>query len=97
MTPNFGDGVTITPNFQCLGQTLLGSLILSQLDLVFTCREHQSFENSVGKGEIALNELFLFFPQGVFLPFLPFSSNLNFSSANSFNLEESTICHLGKG
>ena len=29
--------------------------------------------------------------------FLPFSSNSKLSSANSFNLEESKICHLGKG
>ena len=29
--------------------------------------------------------------------FLPFSSTLKFSSANSFSLEESKICHLGKG
>ena len=29
--------------------------------------------------------------------FLPFSSNLNLSSANSFSLEESKICHLVMG
>ena len=29
--------------------------------------------------------------------FQPFSSKLNLSSANSFSLEESKICHLGKG
>ena len=29
--------------------------------------------------------------------FLPFSSNLKLSSANSFSLEESKICRLGKG
>ena len=29
--------------------------------------------------------------------FLPFSSSLNLSSANSFSLEESKICRLGKG
>ena len=28
--------------------------------------------------------------------FLPFSSNLKLSSANSISLEESKICHLGK-
>ena len=28
---------------------------------------------------------------------LPFSSKLKLSSANSFSLEESKICHLGKG
>ena len=53
-----------------------------------------SFENTVGKGEIAHYEQFLLFSQ-CFLPvldnFLPFSSNLNMSSANSFSLEESKI------
>ena len=29
--------------------------------------------------------------------FLPFSSNLKLSSANSFSLEESKICHLVMG
>ena len=29
--------------------------------------------------------------------FLPFSSSLKFSSANSFSLEECKICRLGKG
>ena len=57
------------------------------------------FENTVGKGEIAHNEQFLLFPQ-CFLcldNFLPFSSNLKLSSANSFSLEESKICHLVMG
>ena len=31
--------------------------------LVFTCLHYKSFENTVGKGEIARNEQFLFFPQ----------------------------------
>ena len=35
--------------------------------LVFTCLQHKSFENIVGKGEIARNEHFLLFPQ-CFLP-----------------------------
>ena len=43
---------------------------------------------------------FLFFPM-VFSShlenFLPFSSNLKLTSANSFNLEGSKICCLGKG
>ena len=58
-----------------------------------------SFENTLGKGEIARDEQFLLFP--VFSThlenFLPFSSNLKFSYANSFSLEESRICRLGKG
>ena len=35
--------------------------------LVFTCLQYKSFENSVGKGEIARNEQFLLFPHR-FLP-----------------------------
>ena len=35
--------------------------------LVLTCLKYKSFENTVGKGEIALNEQFLLFPQ-CFLP-----------------------------
>ena len=44
----------------------------------FTSLQYKSFENTVGKGEIARDEQFLLFPQ-CFLPicetFLPFSSN----------------------
>ena len=32
-------------------------------DLVFMCRKYKSFENTVGKGEIAHNEQFLLFSQ----------------------------------
>ena len=67
--------------------------------LVLMCMQYKSFENTAGKVEIARNEQFLLFP--VFSThlenFLPFSSNLKFSSANSFSLEESKICHFGKG
>ena len=59
-----------------------------------------SLENTRGKGEIARNEQFLLFPQ-CFLPiwrtFCPFSSHSKLSSASALNLEESEICHLGKG
>ena len=59
---------------------------------------YKSFENTVGKGEIALNEQFLLFP--VFFTILenllPFSSNLKFSSASPFSFEESQICRLGR-
>ena len=37
--------------------------------LVFNCLQYTSFENTMGKGEIARNEQFLFFPQ-CFLHFL---------------------------
>ena len=67
--------------------------------LVFTCLQYKSFENTTGKGEIARNKQFLLFPR-CFLPTLrtlSFSSNLKLTSVNSFRLEESKICHLGKG
>ena len=72
--------------------------------LVFTCLQDKSFENSVGKhvgkGEIARNEQFPLFPLR-FLPFLekflPLSINSKYLSTNSFGLEESKICGLGKG
>ena len=67
--------------------------------LVFTCLQYKSFESTAGKGELARNEQFLFFPQ-CFLPvcitFFHFSSILKLLSANSFSLEESRICRLGK-
>ena len=66
----------------------------------FTPLGNKPFENTVGKGEIARNEQFLLFSQ-CFLPvfdtFLPLSSNLKLSSANSFSLEESKICRLVMG
>ena len=42
--------------------------------LVFTCPNYKSFENTVGKGEIALKEQFLFFSvfSTGFKNFLPF-------------------------
>ena len=62
----------------------------------FDAQGNKPFENTVGKGEIARNKQFLLFP--VFSThldnFLPFSSNLKLSSANSFSLEESKICCL---
>ena len=58
------------------------------------CLQYKPFENTVGKGEIAP------FPT-VFSNhlenFLPFSSHMKLSSANSLNLEESKICRLRKG
>ena len=37
--------------------------LFSKQALVFTCVQYKSFENTVGKGEIAQNEQFLLFPQ----------------------------------
>ena len=75
--------------------------------MVFTCLQYKSFENNVGKGEIdggkdeiAPNKHFFLFPQ-CFLPVLitfhHFNKIWNLSSANSFSLEDSRICHMGKG
>ena len=67
--------------------------------LVFTRLQYNTFENTVGKGEIARNEQFLLFPvfSTRFNNLLSFPSNLKLLSANSFSLEESKNCHLGKG
>ena len=47
---------------------VMGQLFPKQAP-VFTSLQYRSLENTVGKGEIARNEQFLFFPQ-CFLPFL---------------------------
>ena len=39
------------------------TLTLYQTNLGFMCLQYKSFENTVGKGEIARNEQFLLFPQ----------------------------------
>ena len=57
------------------------------------------FENTVGKGEIAPDKQFLLFPQCFILfwrTFRHFSSKSKLSSADSFSLEKSKICCLGK-
>ena len=85
----------------CIGFILQGyALTLSQTSPGFYGSAVQVFENTVGKEEIARNKQFLVFFT-VFSThlenFLPFSSNSELSSANNFSLEESKICHLGKG
>ena len=60
----------------------------------------QFFENTMGKGEIALNEPISPFPIVISTckeSSVPFSTNLKSLSANSFSLEESKICRLRKG
>ena len=42
--------------------------------LLFTCLQYKSFENTVGKGEIARNEQFLLFPRSVFYLFGEFTA-----------------------
>ena len=54
--------------------------------LVFTCLQYKSFENTVGKGEIARNEQFLLFPT-------VFSTHLDGLSA-IFGKFEIVICLL---
>ena len=66
--------------------------------VVFTCLQYKSFENTVGKGEIAgaispFSTMFSALSEN----FPPFSSNLKLLSVNSLSLEESKICHLGNG
>ena len=76
------------------------SLTLYKQALVFTCLQYKSFENTVGKGEIARNEQFLLFPQCFFTHSencLPFSSNMKLLSADSLSLKDSRICRCGKG
>ena len=61
--------------------------------LVFTCLQCKSFENTVGKGEIARYEGF----SACLKNFLLHSSNLKLLSAKYFNLEGFKIFCLGKG
>ena len=64
----------------------------------FMFLQDKSFENTVGKGEIARNEQFLLFPQ-CFYPsrdFSPFSVNLELLPESCFIFGELKICRLGK-
>ena len=60
--------------------------------LVFTCLQHKSSENTEEKG--AISPLPTVFSTCLEI-FLPFSSNLKLSSANTSSLEEFEICSLG--
>ena len=53
---------------------LMMFLTLSQTSPGFTCLQYKSFENTMGKGEIARNEQFLLFPQCFLLTWRTFSS-----------------------
>ena len=58
------------------------------------CLQYKSFESTVGKGQIARNEQFSPFPivfSTCLENFLPFSSNLKLSSANSLSSEQCEI------
>ena len=74
--------------------------VFSSYSTMFYASAVKSFENTVGKGEIACSEQLLLFPlmfSTCLKNFLPFSANLKLSSANCFGLEEFKICCLGKG
>ena len=68
-------------------QYMFNVLTLSQTSLVFTCLQYKAFENTVGKGEIcskrAISPFLTVFSTRL-KNFLPFSSKLQLSSANSF-------------
>ena len=76
------------------------SLTLSQISPGFYVSAVKSFENTVGKGEIAHDEQFLLFPQ-CFLPvlrsFCHFHQIWNCFLQNFFSLERSEICRLREG
>ena len=80
---------------QCL--TFKPHLTLSQT----TCLQYKSFENTVSKGEIyssrAISPFHRVLSTPFWITFCQYQSNLKLSSANSFSLEESRICHLRKG
>ena len=71
-----------------------GSLTLSQISPGF-CKHFGKRRNCSSR---AISPFPTVFSHSVdFENFLPFSSNLKLTSANSFTLEESKVCHLGKG
>ena len=76
----------------CLTKPKTCTLPFPKQALVFTCLHFKSFENTVGKGQIACSEQYLLYQQ-CFLPVwihsLPFSSNSILSSANSFQFSKS--------
>ena len=73
----------------------INPLTLPKQAMVFTYLQYKSFENTMGKGEIARNEQFLLFSlYGVFSAiFIKFEAVV----CNSFILKEFKICCLGKG
>ena len=87
------------PNKCMVASGTINVIISSTFSQTSPCFQNMSFENILGKGEIAHNEQFLLFPL-VFSTHLEnillFSSNQKSLSANSFKLEDSKICRLGK-
>ena len=63
------------------------------------CLQYKSFENTVGKGEIARNKQFLLFPQfflSIWKTFCHFFINFKIVVCK-LNLEEFKICRLKMG
>ena len=54
---------TLWKKLKFLKMSVVKSLPFPKQALVFTCLQYKSFENTVGKGEIACNKQFLHFPQ----------------------------------
>ena len=76
------------------------SLTLSQTSPGFTCLKYKSFENTVGKGEIARNEQFLLFPHSVFNPLGEFSAifvKFEIVTRKLFQVGRALIFLFGKG
>ena len=96
---HFGNVPGIRQLYTHLSELSSFDLTLSQTSPCFHLSAIMSIEKIEGKGEIALTSNFSF-SQSVFFTFwkysLPSSSNSKLLSANSFNLEESKICCLGK-
>ena len=68
------------------------------LVLTYMYLQYKSFENTVGKEEIAHDEQFLLYPH--FHPFWKLFAifiKLKVVACNPFSLEKSKICCLGKG
>ena len=75
------------------------SLTLSQTSPGFHMSVENVFIKTLQKGEIARIRAISPFPAVFSISlgnFLPFTSNLKLSSVNSFKLEDSIICHLGR-
>ena len=81
--------INVTEDFQCQKEYFFSisftmrkipSYTFPKQALVFTSMQYKSFENTVGKGEIAHNEQFLLFPQcflTIWIAFCRFHQILN--------------------
>ena len=94
--PTNSDPFTHFQVFIAFSLCLYGCIFNSETIRSFYASAIEVFENTVGKEEIPSNKQFLLSPlfSTRSKSFLPFSTNLKLSSANSFNLEESKMCRL---